>query len=298
MRLVLITERPDDDGHAQGVLEALGFDVDRVPAEQSLEHDPGSAELVLLLTGPEYRGKLLSALVAREGEGQGRPVVALCPGDQAEERVEALRAGAEDAMPWPLASCELRARLEHAVRLHQKLHALEQLSSTDALTGIGNRRQLEARLGDELRRASRYGDPLSLVLLDIDHFKRVNDRHGHLTGDAVLVEVARSIQRAVRDTDLVARYGGEEFAVLLPRTQLAGSLTVAERVRAELHRLRPLPESNLRVTASLGVAGYPSLQPSSPNELFEAADSALYRAKRTGRDRICLYPAEPSAMLA
>lgn len=297
MRLVLITEQPEVAAHARDALETLGLEVDPVPAELAAEHDPCSAELILVLTDRARREELLPMLVAREGE-RARPVVALCLGEDAEERADALRQGAEDAVSWPIASCELRARLDHAVRLHQRLHALEQLSSTDALTGIGNRRQFETRLVEELRRASRYGDPLSLVLLDIDHFKRVNDRHGHLTGDVVLIEVARSLQRAVRDTDVVARYGGEEFAVLLPRTQLAGSLTVAERVRAELHRLRPLPESNLRITASLGVAGYPSVQPSCPSELFEAADSALYRAKRNGRDRVCLHAPGPTSLLA
>lgn len=297
MRLVLITEDREMADHARGVLVGLGLEVVEVAADRAVEHAPGEGEVLLLLTASDRRRTLLPALVSRDGE-RGCPVLALCPGDRPEERAEALQLGADDALPWPAAPCELKARVEHAQHLHQRMDALAQLSSTDALTGIANRRQFEARLAEELRRAHRYGDPFSLVLLDIDHFKRVNDEHGHLTGDVVLIEVARSIQRAVRDTDLVARHGGEEFAVLLPRTQLAGALTVAERVRAELHRLQPLPESGLRITASLGIAGYPNLQPTGPVPLFEAADSALYRAKREGRDRICLHTAGPSSLLA
>jgi diguanylate cyclase (GGDEF)-like protein len=297
MRLVLITEERETADHARGVLVGLGLEVVEVDADRAVEREPEEADLVLLLTGRDHRMALLPALVARDGE-RARPVLALCPGDRPEDRADALRQGADDALSWPADPGELRARLDHAQHLHQRMEALAQLSSTDALTGIANRRQFEARLAEELRRAHRYGDPFSLVLLDIDHFKQVNDQHGHLTGDVVLIEVARSIQRAVRDTDLVARHGGEEFAVLLPRTQLAGALTVAERVRAELHSLRPLPDSGLRITASLGIAGYPNLQPTGPVPLFEAADSALYRAKREGRDRICLHTAGPSSLLA
>lgn len=303
MRVALVTDRVEFADHAMRVLVPFGITVQRLSAEDG-PAEAGSVDCVLLLTETSRREARLRSLTG-EGPELLPPVLALCPGDSAEERAEALRCGAHDALRWPLAAVELVAHLERAVRWHHRLQrlaeqnvALEQLSATDALTGIGNRRQFECRLTEEFRRACRYDDPLSLLLLDIDHFKSVNDRHGHLVGDAVLVEVARVIQRAIRDTDLVARYGGEEFAVLLPRTHLAGAITVAERVRTELQLLEPIPGSERRVTASFGLAARPGTQLSRPTQLFEAADSALYRAKREGRDRICLFSPEAAPLLA
>lgn len=301
MRVALVTDRAEFTDQATRALAPFGVAVEPLPAAGAIE--PGGAACVLLLVEPARREQWLRSVAAAE-QAPTPPVIALCPGDSAEERADALRLGAHHALRWPLPEVELLAHLEGAARLHERLqrlaaqnHALEQLSATDALTGIGNRRQFETRLAEEFRRACRYDDPLSLLLLDIDHFKAVNDRFGHLIGDSVLIEVARVIQRAIRDTDLVARYGGEEFAVLLPRTHLAGAITVAERVRSELKLLRPIPGTEETVTASFGIAAHPGVQLSRATQLFEAADNALYRAKRDGRDRICLFTGEPIPLL-
>jgi len=164
---------------------------------------------------------------------------------------------------------------------------------TDLLTGLPNRRQLEGRLRDELTRAARYGEPVSCLFLDMDHFKRINDTHGHAAGDHLLQAVAQRIREQLRASDLVARYGGEEFAVLLPHTCLGDAQLLAERIRAAV-AAAPLhlgAERSAQATVSIGVAE------SRPNglredfavmgeELLAAADAALYAAKNAGRDRV------------
>jgi diguanylate cyclase (GGDEF)-like protein len=165
---------------------------------------------------------------------------------------------------------------------------VERLAQTDSLTGLANRRHFMEALEQEVDRSERYGRPLSLVALDLDHFKTVNDSHGHAAGDAVLSEAARALRAVCRDVDIPARMGGEEFALLLPETDTAGARTVAERAREHIagtaHR-SPAGES-FRVTASLGVA---TLRPGASGEaLLQAADEALYRAKDAGRNQVAL----------
>jgi diguanylate cyclase (GGDEF)-like protein len=154
---------------------------------------------------------------------------------------------------------------------------------TDDLTGLFNRRHFDERLDREVQLAERSGGPVSLVLLDLDHLKRVNDRFGHPAGDAVLRYVGATLKAVVRTVDICARYGGEEFGVILPYTDQSGALLAAERIRAALSTT-PLQLVG-RVTASFGVATYPSVGPSAA-ELVVAADRAMYAAKNAGRDRI------------
>ena len=214
------------------------------------------------------------------------------------ERLLALKQGADDALAAPWDSEELLARVQRSLVLKRRVdelitegEKLERLSFTDGLTQVNNHRYFQERLADEFRRAQRYDDPLSLILLDLDHFKAVNDAHGHPTGDLVLKAVADALRQNVRETDVLARYGGEEFAVMLPQTHLAGSLTVAERIRKDIQALRLGPQATLRVTASFGIAGFPSPTISVAEQLVASADDALYRAKHEGRNRICLAQA-------
>lgn len=202
--------------------------------------------------------------------------------------------GADDLLPCAVAPAELLARLRRlgarraqVDALLDEAAALRELSITDGLTGVANHRYFHERLADEFRRALRYDDSLALIILDLDHFKSVNDEHGHQVGDVVLKAVAGCVGDAVRETDFVARYGGEEFAVVLPKTHLAGALTVAERISVDLRALRF--ERGVRVTASFGVSGFPSRAVHTPEQLVRTADQALYRAKSEGRNKITLY---------
>ena len=168
------------------------------------------------------------------------------------------------------------------VLLHQEA---QRLSVTDGLTGLGNYRFFQQTLAREVDRAARFHRPLSLLMLDLDHFKQVNDAHGHQVGDAVLVQVADRIREEVREVDVIARYGGEEFVVVLPETGLEGAQHLADRI-CERMRHAPLLTSagDLAITISIGVAVYPD-HGDSPASLVRAADLALYVAKGDGRDQ-------------
>jgi diguanylate cyclase (GGDEF)-like protein len=160
------------------------------------------------------------------------------------------------------------------------------LSITDGLTGLWNRRQFDLRAVGEVQRAVRFSESFGVVMVDLDRFKAINDTHGHQTGDAVLVELARRLTEATRDVDLVARFGGEEFILLLPNTTSAGARTVGEKVRERIgDEPFMVDDLALDVTVSVGVASYPE-HGSTVKELVAAADGALYRAKAGGRDRV------------
>ncbi len=219
------------------------------------------------------------------------PLLALSSGS-ASERARLLDRGADDCLPASFAEEELSARVRALLRLGgqfeqlaRRQQELEQLSREDGLTGLLNHRSIKERLAEEFRRAQRHGDALSLLMVDLDHFKSLNDRRGHPFGDRVLRRVAGLLAEAVRETDVCGRYGGEEFVVLLPRTALNGALTVAERVRGSVEAAAFEGE---RLTLSVGVAGFPG-SAVNPDLLLRAADEALYASKREGRNRTQIY---------
>jgi two-component system cell cycle response regulator len=171
-------------------------------------------------------------------------------------------------------------------RMYQRM---EMMATTDALTGAFNRRRFGELLDECLARAARFGRQVSVLMIDADHFKSVNDTYGHPVGDLVLQRIASMLQAEARRTDVVARYGGEEFVVILDETDAAGAQRVAERIRARIEaELIQGDFGRLRVTASLGLATWP-LQAQNREELLERADSALYEAKRKGRNRVAVY---------
>lgn len=169
----------------------------------------------------------------------------------------------------------------------------ENLSITDSLTGIANRRHFEWRLSEEIERARRYKYPLSILMLDLDHFKEVNDNYGHQVGDIVLQQVAQRLKQTLRRTDFLARYGGEEFVVLAPQVPADKSLLLAERLRRTISDspFAVLDNLQLNITVSIGVAVFPD-HAQNESELISAADTALYRAKQAGRNKVCLFEPE------
>lgn len=181
-----------------------------------------------------------------------------------------------------------------AVENQRLLLATRRMAEVDGLTGISNRRHFQEALAREAGRARSTGKPLAVIMIDVDHFKRVNDTRGHLAGDALLRHVAQSVARTLRRSDLVARYGGEEFAVLLAGADRAAAGRIAETLRSAIESApleAPLPSLPLRATISLGVASLPE-NGRHEAEVLEAADRALYRSKREGRNRVSL--AEPA----
>lgn len=170
------------------------------------------------------------------------------------------------------------------------IDGLCELSSRDPLTGLVNRRSFEMVVLRELDRVARAGEPALVLMVDIDHFKRINDNHGHAAGDAVLKTVARALEDSVRPMDTVARIGGEEFAIIMPNCPSAFGPTVAERVRSRVERSTTVIETGQRLVASVSVGGAfaPQWVRSSTALWLERADRQLYRAKSEGRNRVCL----------
>jgi len=179
-----------------------------------------------------------------------------------------------------LLSRELRRR-------HEAEQGLATLAATDSLTGLANRRRLDQVLRQEWSRAQRNRKPLAVLMVDVDHFRAFNQRHGHAGGDHALREVASTLQLCIRrPADLAARYGGEEFQVLLPETELAGALVLAERIRAQVESLAPFADDHHAVTVSIGVGVYTPGTQQDLTQVLGAADEALYRAKANGRNRV------------
>jgi two-component system, cell cycle response regulator len=251
--------------------------------------------IVLDLRMPGLDGHEVARTLKGEPGTSGIPIILLSASSAVPDKVNAFKAGVDDYVVKPFDFEEMDARIRAMLGkrdLYRKLQAKnEQLSEqliVDEKTGANNYRQFQRRLAEEWLRAERYGMPLSLVMLDLDDFKRVNDTLGHRAGDLALREFATLVAGGARATDLAARYGGEEFAIILPHTTGTMAALVAERIRAAVREFAFLPgDTPIRLTVSAGVATYPSHPDiDSPDALVRAADRALYRAKEQGKNRV------------
>jgi two-component system, cell cycle response regulator len=218
--------------------------------------------------------------------------------DSEEEILAGLDAGADDYLSKRVSGTHVIARLATARRILQLEHSLKQaieerrrMAMTDALTGCHNRRYFMSHMRRELKRTRRFGGEVALLVFDIDHFKHINDRHGHAAGDAVLVEFVRRVQASLpREYDWCARLGGEEFAVVLPQTDLTGATTVAEKIRRTV-AAAPITTAAgpIEITVSVGVSGlacFADRGAVSADHLLSRADDCLYHSKNDGRDRV------------
>jgi diguanylate cyclase (GGDEF)-like protein len=214
--------------------------------------------------------------------------------DQA-TKIAGLDLGAVDYVTKPFDPAELRARVRSALRIKTLQDQLIELARIDELTGLWNRAYLDTRLTQEVAQTRRTNRVLSLLMFDVDHFKRINDAHGHPGGDTVLRTIALRLLSTLRGGDVACRYGGEEFAVILPATDGAGAAVLSERVR-ELMTATPMDigPTSLQISVSVGFASNRDLTEPlelTPGNLVKCADSALYQAKRTGRNRVCGWTA-------
>jgi two-component system, cell cycle response regulator len=242
--------------------------------------------IVCDLVMPDLDGFALLQIIKANPRTADIPVLMLTGQESVEKKVAGLELGASDYVTKPFAKDELIAR----VRVHLKVKLLQdrlrEASVTDYLTKRFNRRHFMEVFYHEFERARRHGHPLSLIILDIDHFKRINDTCGHVKGDRVLIDVAAVISANVRGEDTVARYGGEEFVILLPHIGEEGALSAAEKVRAAIAAY-PFPEIEAApVTVSLGLVTFHGNQPgtASIDSVLMLADSALYASKSAGRN--------------
>jgi diguanylate cyclase (GGDEF)-like protein len=243
--------------------------------------------------------KFLSMLKARP-DLQNVPVIILTGMNDRERKVKGLDQGASDYITKPFDPEELVAR----VRVHLKIKKLQddlkrsnelllELSNTDHLTGLFNRRYMMEALDKEVQRSVRKKGNLSIIILDIDHFKRVNDGYGHQQGDVVLQKVALQLQMELRNYDCAARYGGEEFVAILPDSSLKEAVFVADRIRQSVQGTRfSGPLADLSLTVSLGVACFSPQHSPNVDGFIKLADDALYRAKANGRNRVEFYDPE------
>jgi diguanylate cyclase (GGDEF)-like protein len=226
------------------------------------------------------------------------PVVMVSADSKLKDIVKAFELGAHDYIHKPFIPPILTARLKNTLRikqLHDQLKIqkdlMEKLATIDPLTDISNVRYFRQRLEDELGRAARYRYPLALVMIDIDHFKNINDTYGHPQGDSVLKEMVELLKQNSRKVDLQARYGGEEFVLALPHTTCEGATLAAERLRAQVekHRFAGFPEP-VKVTISVGIAQFNGRRDLKAQDLINEADQALYKAKNKGRNCVELAP--------
>jgi two-component system, cell cycle response regulator len=254
-------------------------------------------DVVLLdIEMPRLDGYEVLAALKADPELADIPVVFLTGRTKTDDIVEGLRLGAHDYLKKPFEASELIARVSSAIRtkrlqdeLRSRNAELHLISRTDALTGLPNRRHLSERLAEMGSASHRHGWPLGVLILDIDHFKRVNDSAGHEAGDLVLREFARRLQPLPRREDVIGRWGGEEFLALLPDTNMAGAELLAGRMLSAI-RAEPFPLADgtaLNVTVSIGCAV--GITPDAES-LVRTADTALYEAKDAGRNRVVCAP--------
>jgi len=295
MRILIAEDQPPAALYLRRILERMGHEVAVAPdGEQAWRIVlQGNAPLLIsdwmmpYLDGPELCRRIRSA-----GGDRYTYIILLTSRDGRDDRLKGLRAGADDFLTKPPDSDELAVRLEIAGRIlavHNQLarqnELLAELAAIDELTGTKNRRRFREDLELLFAQVDRLGSSLSLIMLDLDHFKAYNDAFGHPAGDEMLQWVGSTLRAAVRGHDIVARFGGEEFVVLLPATDEAEALRAAERLRSAI---AGWPGPHRPMTASLGVGTARRGTPSAA-ALVEQADRAMYQSKQAGRNQVTHY---------
>jgi diguanylate cyclase (GGDEF)-like protein len=305
-KVLVVEDSREQREHLVRLMEDRGFEVRAVggglDALKAIKADPPDV-VILDVMLEDLDGHGVCRWLRLTESTRDIIVIMLTVKTEVKERIEGLHIGADDYLPKPYDENELEARIYAALRsriarqelrkrnteLETLLTRTEHLAASDPLTGIPNRRRFLDVLKREFAVSRRYGNPLSCVSLDLDHFKEVNDLGGHSAGDEVLKHVAEILASNIREVDVCARYGGDEFALLLPHTPLDKALIVVERIRVKLLAVRTAwPGAAALVSISGGIASSSETSIKTPADLLDAADRALYRAKGLGRDRIVL----------
>lgn len=255
---------------------------------------------------PRLSGLDMARRLKEGSESNEIPLIFASASDSKQDRIESFKAGGSDYITKPIDHEELILRIEIALRHKKAIDHLKRRegilragSSRDFLTGLYNRQFIDQKLAEELARVDRYGSTFSLVMMDLDHFKKINDTYGHPVGDKILIAVSGRMKSKVRPTDTVGRFGGEEFCVVAPETDLKGAFSLAEKLRKMVvGEAFPVSEElSIFVTASFGIAECRK-QNETVQSLIERADKALYHAKNKGRNRVeWVYIAHPKPNL-
>ena len=287
----------DDERYNIKVLSELLREEYKIMAAKSGEmalnavHGPNPPDLILLdVMMPGLSGYEVCRKLKTDPRTMHIPVIFITSLDSTDDEAKGFELGAVDYIFKPFKPLIVKARIKTHIQLKRKTDLLDRLASIDGLTEISNRRSFDITLEKELRRIARSGAFLSLILSDIDFFKKYNDYYGHAQGDTCLRRVAKAVANcASRVADFPARYGGEEFAVILPGTDMDGAITLAEKIRttvAELNISHAASTIADHVTLSLGVATVSGNRDISPVDLIMAADEFLYQAKKNGRNTV------------
>lgn len=260
-------------------------------------------DLILLdLVLPDISGKEICRWAKLNPETEMIPIIILTSRAEVKERVAGLADGAHDYITKPFDDLELKARIDAALRekllrdqLRKQNHEYEELvrkfekmAITDPVTGLFNRRRFEQVLAQEFERFRRYHAPFACLMIDIDHFKAINDTYGHEIGDTVLKKVAHTIQSQIRGVDMVARYGGDEFILLLSQQKKEDAEKVAARILGSVRKqtFEEIGKKKSKITLSIGISSLPDPQIKEKEQVVQCADYALYKAKKTGRNCI------------
>ncbi len=287
----------------KGLLEKEGYEVIWVEDGKSAIKIAKSQPLDIMLLDlilPDMNGNEVCRWLKLDQSTKGIPIIMLSVKGSISDKVIGLEAGADDYITKPFDEIELNARIYACLRtkalqdelkeknrqLEKLLEKVETLAVTDPLTELFNRRRFETVLEKEFKRTVRYKSPLTCLMIDIDYFKKINDKYGHQVGDSVLHEIAQIINKTFREVDIAARWGGEEFIVLLPQTNRKAALQSASRILEAIstHKFPRIPDK--KITVSIGIASVPAPSIDTGEKLINASDFAMYEAKRKGRNRV------------
>lgn len=251
--------------------------------------------ILLDINMPEMDGYEVCRALQDDERTRSIPVIFMSAGNEVDYKTKAFKEGGRDYITKPFQSKEVIARVNTHITLARMQTELEEankklreMAVRDPLTGLYNRRYLDEFLAHEVARAERAATPISFLMIDLDHFKRINDTHGHEAGDMVLQAVAAEIQKTFRGSDIVCRFGGEEFLVVMPEAGMDAATGRAETLRTSISKLQTSVTGSppISVTVSIGVSCFP-IHGDSTGAVLKSADMALYEAKKSGRDRVC-----------
>src|SRR5262245_33512559 len=296
-RVLLVDDRAASYERVAGLLTTEHtVDVEPNPQEALFHAAETSYDVMIVSLGLEnYDGLRLCSQVRSLDRTRGVPILMIAEAEDNARLLRGLEIGVNDYLVRPIDKNELLARVRpqirrkrYTARLRDNVQQSMEMAITDGLTGLYNRRYMESHLSTLVEQAASRGKPLTLLVLDIDYFKSINDTHGHDAGDDVLREFAVRVKKSIRGIDLACRYGGEEFVIVMPETDMAVAALVAERIRRRIAG-EPFPISQgsnaIDVTLSIGLAALGSREDTGAT-ILKRADQALYRAKRDGRNRV------------
>lgn len=299
-KILIIDDSPTLRSEVIKVLKSTGLFSEFIEANNPTEGfkillERNNIDIVLCdVVMPGMDGFKFLAMKMARPEFSDIPVIMLTSQGEVKDKIKGLEEGASDYLTKPFDPGELVARVKAHLRikylqdqLKRTNEKLVELSIRDVLTGLFNRRHFMELLEKEFDRTLRYGSKLSFLMIDMDHFKSINDTYGHITGDMVLVEVAKVFLKGLRKNDVVGRYGGEEFAMILPGIDLNGTRVVAERYRSQIENIQIHTQSGtLKLSVTIGCSFAPHEKIKTINDLINLADDALYRGKKLGRNRV------------